>query len=305
MSAARIMTDDRQPARPKWGRGTGTPTEAFQARSVSVLAFPSNLECHPSNAAQNDAFTLVEMLVSTALLGLIASLLFFSLDQVSRATSGGLGKATMYQDVRTTVDQMSRELQQAIPYVAVDGSGATNNIFLGKTAAWPQNHTATCDAQMHFVATIDNNTGYEEVEVHYMFDGTNTLWKALTYYGGTNSDWDFQKDVNFNTSLNGINVGSWARTPIPYDISASQPYAPVLNGVWACRFEFSSSTNSASFSDSWLGNHQAIPGYVRVTLMVFDSSILRRWGSANKVPNTQTNLVRTIEFLVQLPRANE
>jgi prepilin-type N-terminal cleavage/methylation domain-containing protein len=248
-------------------------------------------------------FTLVEMLVSTALLSLIAGLLFFSLDQVSRATSGGLGKATQYQDLRTAVDQISRELQQAIPYVAVDSFGSTNSIFLGK-CTWPNVGNSDGDAEMHFVATIDNNTGYEEVEVHYRYDGTNALWKCLTYYGGTNSSsgWDFQTDGQFNTGV-GITMGKWARTPT-FDNSMND-YAPILYGVKAAHFEFSSSTNSGSFNETWLAQRQAIPGYIRITLSTYDSAVLRRWGSANFVPNTQTNLLRTIQFFVQLPRANE
>jgi prepilin-type N-terminal cleavage/methylation domain-containing protein len=252
------------------------------------------------------AFTLVEMLAAVALLGMIASLLFFSLDQVSRATANGIGKATTYQDLRTAVDQMSRELQQAIPFVAVSGSD-TNSIFLGKTAV-PQGTTGN-KSEVHFVATIDNNTGYEEVEVHYYYDGTNALWKAFGYYDGTNAStvWDFQNGVNFNNSASGINVSSWALTPAypnaPLDPDSS--YAPVLSGVKACSFEFSSSTNTALFVDTWLDHKQAIPGFVRVTLVTFDASVLRRWGSADKVPNALTNQARTTQFLVQLPRQNE
>ncbi len=231
------------------------------------------------------AFTLVEMLVAVALLAMISSLLFFSLDQVSRAAAGGLGKATMYQDLRTVTDQMGRELQQAIPLVAVTSVGVTNNIFVAGAY--------TTEQHLHFVATIDNNTGHEEVEVHYVYDGTNALWKALTYYGS--AFWDFQtvqSSCDFNTG--------WDQTPT---LSAPDQYAPVLLGVKALTFEFTSSTNSVL--PYWKNEKYNLPAYVRVSLLVFDSSILRRWGSAHLVPDSLTNQARRTEFFVQLPRQNE
>lgn len=264
-----------------------------------------NVERRTFSAARSAAFTLVEMLVAVALLGMIASLLFFSLDQVSRATASGLGKATMYQDLRTVADQMSRELQQAIPFVAVDGFGNTNSIFVGRTTL-PQG-TAGNDAQVHFVATIDNNTGYEEVEVHYMYDGTNTLWKAFAY-GSTNTTtaWDFQSPSAFDNGLPGIASGTWGRTPLPY----STDYSPVLYGVKSCTFQFSSDpatlTNSnVALTKDWLGRGPSIPSYVKVSLVVFDAAVLRRWGSADQVPVSLTNLARSSTFFVQLPRSVE
>lgn len=272
-------------------------------KAASASPPPSSVKRRASRHQRDSAFTLIEMLAAMALLGLISSLLFFSLDQVTRATTQGLGKSTMYQDARTVIDQMSRELQQAIPYVAIIPpppaiGGATNNIFIAETLPPPS------PSQIHFVATIDNNTGYEEAEVHYYYDGSNTLYKALTLYG-TNI-WDFQD----NPILGGTGPGSWDQTPLPPPPipGPTDPYAPVLDGVQSLSFNFW--TNSPLSGDIpvnlWLAKKNSIPAYVEVTLVVYDANVIRRWGSADKATTAgMIYLARTNSFFVQLPRQDD
>jgi type II secretory pathway pseudopilin PulG len=218
---------------------------------------------------RTQAFTALEMLVATFVLSLLSIILFTTLDSVTKVTTTAQGKSLVYQDIRTVLDGVAREMQQAIPI-----SSGSNDAFRGGSG------------ELHFIATIDNNKGYEEVEVHYQLSG-GTLKKTMTY--GDDSAWDFD------------NPGAW------YTTVGTLGYAPILEGVKDFKFEFWSPgpADEGTGQASWQGNSNSIPAYARITISAYDSNLIRRFGSVGAIPASQSDLYRSFSVLVHLPRSEQ
>lgn len=248
------------------------------------------------------AFTLMEILVSTVLLSFLTVLLFSILNTISTTVIEETNRMRNYQDSRIAMDQISRELQQTIPgfYGPV---GNFNHIFQAST------NGAAC--QLHWIAVIDNPVGHEEVEVHYYYDGTNTLYKSLIFagYGGPidSTRWDF------NTSP------TWHQTPpLPTGESITNRYSPILTGVKSMSYELwrlgtyptSAGTNNPPSDLEWPGTDlltrtNFVPAFVRVKLQVFDQQIVRKFGTAAAIPEAMTNQARNYTIMVNIPRSED
>ncbi|MDD2706515.1 MAG: hypothetical protein PHV34_00785 [Verrucomicrobiae bacterium] len=241
------------------------------------------------------AFSVLEMLVASALLSVISVILFTTLSQVTDATAGAQSKALLYQNTRMGVEQLGRELQQAAPYIPDPPVGG-HNAFVCK----PDN--------LHFIAVIDNNKGYEEVEVHYIYDGTNALLKSVVPYDGTSG-----------TPQWNIDLSTWMNTPgiDDQDSNGDKYFTPVLEGVKAVNFMMWTNappdlTNPNNFS-AWNPGPANIPTYINVEIKMYDPQVIRRWGSAANAwtklsfasPGMHTNLLRTFNILVHLPRSGQ
>jgi prepilin-type N-terminal cleavage/methylation domain-containing protein len=263
------------------------------------------------------AFTLTEILVACAIMGILSVILFSALSEVTNVISLAQGKTTTYQDVRTVMEQMSRELQQAIPYDNPDHVPtfvATNSYVTGVS-----------DGHLHFIAVIDNTSGQEEVEVHYIYDGENTLYKALVPYGSGSSAWD----IDAGPSSGWLPDRWWRDTPdwSPYStvLKSSTFYTPVLDGVKSFQFLVWTNTvtpcahgiyppcfnttipigaaNACIHAQSWQTN--MLPAYIQVNLEVFDGQVIRRWGTAANAFTKVPNQVRSFHNLVCFPRSTE
>lgn len=271
--------------------------------------------------AKRGAFTIVEILAAVALLSLISILLFTALNNVTNITVRGRAVINSNQDVRTVIDQMSREIQQAVPFRNAPGPvPPPDHIFIVDSNALrgPATDLST-PSELHFVAVIDNGSGREEAEIHYYYDGQNILYKAIIFNDDPGGNWDFQ-----GPPTGGLPPG-WAITPGPPAPPPPAPYTPVLEGITEVNYEvwpitFTPLTAPAPIDDmgapaagvnDWAFNER-IPTYIRVTIRGFDSSTIRRWGSALNVPgppagpagtDLRTPSERTYQFLVYLPRS--
>jgi prepilin-type N-terminal cleavage/methylation domain-containing protein len=245
------------------------------------------------NIKKHSGFTAMELLVATALLAVMTGLLFTMVASITDITTYNYGRSTVFQDSRVIIDQMGRELQQAVPYVTTDGL-TTNDIFLGVSSLF--------GAELHFVAVIDNNRGREEAEVHYLWDGSNTLYKSIVFSGDTNVAgvpiWDFADNTPIKPD--------WFRTPTNSYDTIDPKYVPVLEGVLSMELNFwtNSPPREADVLTSWLVNpRNQIPNYVRVRIETLDPHLVRRYGGAINVPLSLTNSARTFSFLTFLPRS--
>ena len=276
-----------------------------QGRMPSVAALNAMSLLIPKTRKELKGFTIVEMLAATALLSMIAIILFSALNTVTSITARGTAAAFQSQDTRMIVDQMSREIQQAIPYVA-SVAGVNNDIFRAFNTVNAQGKT---EADLHFVAVLDNNTGHEEAAIHYVYDGTNTIRKCIDLYGrkfypGEVTAWTFATDPLWINSPS-YNPGD----PDNYN------YQPILEGVKSMTFEVWSKNSSPPATESaglppeydeWpAGKAQEIPAYVRINIQSYPPDVIRRWGSADKVTGLQTNSLRYNSFLIHLPRSQE
>jgi prepilin-type N-terminal cleavage/methylation domain-containing protein len=111
--------------------------------NLDVIINPHRQErlCHQkfvrSLPRSRAGFTLIELVTSMAILGLMMVVLFSVFDQVNKAWLQGENRVETFTDARAVLDLMSRELSQAI---------ATNNItFYGAASA------------VYFVAPVNSN----------------------------------------------------------------------------------------------------------------------------------------------------
>jgi hypothetical protein len=229
-------------------------------------------------------FTVLEMLVATALLSTISILLFTALNQVTRLTAFSQGKGLLYQDVRTSIDQIGRELQQSTPYTVVVG-GTTNDIFQFNAD------------ELHFVAVIDHQGTREEAEIHYAYDGTNSLRKFICFAGDT--DWDLDS------------ASIWEQTPT----LTSDKYSSVVEGVSSFTVDVWTNAPPIEADKIDMGqwavrlNKCQIPSYVRITVKAYDETLIRRWKTAQKLESQAasaiTNQLRTFSTLVHIPLSEQ
>lgn len=248
------------------------------------------------------AFTVVEMLAAIALLSMISILLFTALNNITNITTTTMAKASIYQEGRTIIDQMGRELQQMMPYTIITATGAIENFTT---------EVVSPKKFMDWVAVIDNNEGHEEAEMHYYYDGSNTLYKAIVFYSNVVPDWDW------NTN------SFWRNTPDYADGNTfGTNFAPVLEGVRSVTFQLWATNQDPNINASpnlpvatWTGKTNEIPGYVRISIEAYPPNVIRRWKSAlastgvigalGGVMGNDTNNFQTYNLFVHIPRSSE
>lgn len=163
------------------------------------------------------SFTLVEMIVALAVLSILTVILFSVLSEVSRAISLSSGRTGAFTDAQIVLDQLSRELQQAV-------NDPHYKCFVGHSN------------EIHFVATIDNNSGDEDAAVGYCF-------RPFT---ATNNPYCLAKTLQFSTKVNKAANDNWlvgaARTNDLIRWWDNKPpldqYVTVLENVRSVSFDY-------------------------------------------------------------------
>lgn len=223
------------------------------------------------------SFTLVEMIVAMGVLSILTVLLFTVLSETSKAITLSSGRSKIYTDLRVVVDQMARDFQQSV-------DDDRYNCFHGYSN------------RVHFVATIDNNTGNEEAEVgYYYYIGSNMLLKSVQFskkgYPSTaNSDWQIgTAQTNAATT--------WETSPATNNFAE---YVTVLENVKHVEFQYRD-TNFTLVAPPWLFTSRSsnLPAYVRIIIAVADPNDVIRYRGMNNVSWT---LVRWFTNEVYLPR---
>jgi type II secretory pathway pseudopilin PulG len=241
-------------------------------------------------------FTVLEMLIACLLLSILSIMLFQALDNVTRITSRFQGKGAIYQDTRVVLDQLTRDLQQAMPYTtSIPGLEAFRAKHGGPRVA----------SELHFVASIDNPKGSEETEVHYYYDGVNTIWKTTVLFAPP-TYWDID-----------VNLGWYGTPSLPMGGAPSggqqYDYYPILEGVDSFTFKYW--TNNIPMKipalvadNEWKNMGDHIPAYFEAKIAMFDRYQLRRWGTAENIrtaASIQTNLMENFTIKVQLPMSKD
>lgn len=238
-------------------------------------------------------FTVLEMLIATLLLSILSIMLFQALDNVTRVTSRFQGKGAVYQDTRVVMDQITRDLQQALIY---------SSAIPGFDSFYAKDGGSRKPTELHFIASIDNPKGSEETEVHYYYDGENTLWKTTVLFDPP-TYWDID-----------VNLGWHNSPPLPLGGSPAggqqYDYYPILEGVDSFTIRMWTNTTAKTKAEitggEWKGKGSEIPSYVEASIEMFDRYQLRRWGTAAKIRSAsaiQTNLLQNFTIMVQLPLA--
>jgi len=215
------------------------------------------------------SYTLVEMIVAMAVLGILSALLFTVLNETSNAINSTVGRAASYTDARTIMDQINRELQESV-------SDTRFQCFFGATN------------ELHFLATIDNNTGHDECEVGYCFTN-HALLKSMVFANDT-TNWDVT-----TVSTN------WYLTP---STANANYYTQILTNVYDVSWKFFDvSGGPVAAPYQFFANSNTLPAYVVTTIKFYDEQDARRfgysWAQLNAAP--ATNYLRIFTNVVYLP----
>jgi prepilin-type N-terminal cleavage/methylation domain-containing protein len=82
----------------------------------------------PHGGQSRAAFTLTELMVSMAILGLIMVMLFGIFEQVNKAWLNGENRVETFTQARAIMDLMSRELSQAVATPKISFFGGPNKV---------------------------------------------------------------------------------------------------------------------------------------------------------------------------------
>ena len=107
--------------------------------------------CTSEEQRRNAAFTLIELMASMAILGLIMVVLFSVFDQVNKAWLNGENRVETFTQARAIMDLMSRELSQAIANNNLQFNGtATSVSFVAPVNSNPLNMSDLCGVGYDF-----------------------------------------------------------------------------------------------------------------------------------------------------------
>jgi type II secretory pathway component PulJ len=229
------------------------------------------------------SFTLVEMIVAMGILSVLTVLLFSVLSETTRAINMSSGRTKVYTELRVVIDQFSRDLQQTV-------DDDRFNCFQG-----------VASNDIHFVSTIDNNTGNEEAEIGYIYYArSNWLLKTVQFSQKGNP---LSLNGNWNVGDAQAGIGAWGndwRTTPDTNATIGTEYVVVLEGVRHFSVSYLN-TNFVSAGTSWdfTGQGKRLPSYVITTIGLCDpQDVIRYRGAANVPPE----LVRWFTNQVFLPR---
>jgi type II secretory pathway pseudopilin PulG len=120
----------------------------------SVAAHDGGQNGRPTNTI---GFTLIELVTSMAILGLMMIVLFSVFDQVNKAWLQGENRVETFTDARAVLDLMSRELSQAIATNNIMFYGGSNSVsFVAPVNSNPQNLSDLCGVGYDFEQCNNN-----------------------------------------------------------------------------------------------------------------------------------------------------
>src|ERR1041384_5260506 len=172
------------------------------------------------------AFTLIELMASISILGLLVFVLFAAFNQASKAWIQGENRVETFQQARAALDDMSKELTQAM--------ASTNISFLGSLT------------NVAFIAPINTGTNAVDIEEVVYVLTTNSppsLVRRVSAFGSADcttfnggvcptTAWDFYPDV-------ALNYRNWPET---FDPTRT---AVLAEHVTSIRFEFVATNGTA------------------------------------------------------------
>ena len=197
------------------------------------------------------AFTLIELMVSMGILGLIMVMLFSIFEQINKAWLQGENRVETFTQGRAILDLMSRELSQAIATTNIQFSGTSQSVF--------------------FVAPLntDTNNQADLCEVGYVFDPV-----AFTF----TRDFTAPTSANIASSAWNIYAPAWWSSgsfdkPIPLADSTN---------ILSVTFEYFDPV-AKNWVNTYTGNK--LPSAIQIFMGVVDSRTATRLGL---VPNVGT-----------------
>ena len=241
------------------------------------------------------AFTLIELMVSMAILGLIMVMLFSIFEQINKAWLKGENRVETFTQARAILDLMSRELSQAVATPKITFYGDTNKVyFIAPVDASGTNQADFCEV------------GYEYELVDASSKPTLKITRRLTLPTianiAANSYWDFYANPTAWWNDSAEPTGS-------FDPNGQATLAS--NSVLKLRFEYLKKdgtlfpTTTPYRSEA---NNNSLPYGVLIYLDVVDSRTatqLRLVGNSGTAWQSITNsTLRSFSTVVYLPNTS-
>jgi len=126
-------------------------------------------------------FSLAELLVACAMVGIVLAGVFVALQQGENAFMFGTGKVEVQQNARVAVDRMARDLRLGSTITAANATSITFS-YIEDNAGAPQTFTVTYSLAG---TNLQRNQTAPVAANETLIGGVNTL--ALTYYDNTNA----------------------------------------------------------------------------------------------------------------------
>lgn len=134
---------------------------------------------------RTSAFTLIELMVSMAILGLIMVMLFSIFEQINKAWLKGENRVETFTQARATLDFLSRELSQAVATPKITFYGDTNKVyFIAPVNTDPANQADLCEVGYEY-ESVDTGSGKPTLKI------TRRLTLPTAANVAVNSYWDF------------------------------------------------------------------------------------------------------------------
>ena len=137
-------------------------------------------------------FTLVEVMVATAILGVVLALVFSALNGAVKQTAAAQSRAQIEADVRLTADAFVRDLRQA---------------FTGDPSL---NRIETMSATQITFYSPDRSTPYHLRKIAYRLSGTDLQRSVTTSSDSDGFPWVFGTTGNYITQL------QYVRNPVVF-----------------------------------------------------------------------------------------
>jgi prepilin-type N-terminal cleavage/methylation domain-containing protein len=129
-------------------------------------------------------FSLAELLVACAMVGVVLAGVFVALQQGENAFLYGTGKVEVQQNARVALDRMVRELRQGTSITAANATSITVQ-YIEDNAGAPQTITVTYSLNGTNLERNQTNPVPAAAQPETLIGGVGTL--ALVYYDNTNA----------------------------------------------------------------------------------------------------------------------
>jgi hypothetical protein len=247
------------------------------------------------------AFSLIEILVTVALMSAIILGLLLMFNQVQRAFRGSMVAKDVMEAGRNIMDMMGREIEQMTPsqsrmttnFLAEMSptfhnpglvpmrQGLPGTTFQG--APGTQERRTNVVQRFFFLSKLNQDwyaTGYQVVP-DYPYAGVGTLYRFATnapMASSTNWPRDFLNTPL--TNLNKIAEGVVHMRAVAYDFNGV-PISPLRPQIVRNTYRYWDASMPDHADYYFLSN--AVPAYVEVELGILESQVLERWRSIGAV----------------------
>jgi len=222
---------------------------------------------------KSNGFTLIEILVSIAVLGILMASLMIAFNQTTAATRITQEKAEIMQNIRAATEQFNRELGQAI---------INNNRPDGEQVYFEIKQLSREDSVLRFGCTTERGLA----EIGYQIKPSDEGWYKYELWRlyKTKHMWDY-------------NEPNWPA--LNFDSKYVEPFA---FGIVAFKVKYWSTKKGKWIAGNWESiDRNSMPRKIQITLKALTKSRARAAKKIKKLSDVRG--VETYKFEVNLPQA--